>query len=220
MKPLLIFGSSGHAKTVIDCVELQNEYRIIGLIDSFRTIGEKTLEYPVLGTEADVLKILTEFNINDFFIAIGDNHSRQLFAINTITAHPDFQAANIIHPTASISRHAKLGRGILVAAGAVVNAGAVVEDFAVINTNASLDHDSFLGKYSSLAPGVTVGGSSRIGSCTAICIGSTVSHRVMIGDNVVLGANSLALKDIPSNTVSYGCPAKTIRFRNPSDRYV
>lgn len=35
-----------------------------------------------------------------------------------------------------------------------------------------------------------------------------------IGDNVVVGANSVVVKDIPTNTIVAGIPAKIIRYVN------
>ena len=35
MQNIVIFGSSGHAKVVIDIIEKGNKYHIVGLIDSF-----------------------------------------------------------------------------------------------------------------------------------------------------------------------------------------
>ena len=40
---------------------------------------------------------------------------------------------------------------------------------------------------------------------------------VTIGDNAVIGANSLVTKDIPANTVAYGSPCKVIREINERD---
>jgi maltose O-acetyltransferase len=34
---------------------------------------------------------------------------------------------------------------------------------------------------------------------------------VTIGDNVIIGAMSLVTKDIPSNSVAYGQPAKVVK---------
>jgi acetyltransferase-like isoleucine patch superfamily enzyme len=52
---------------------------------------------------------------------------------------------------------------------------------------------------------ITVGNNVFIGNKTVILPG------VNIGDNVVIGAGSIVTKDIPSNSVAAGCPAKAIR---------
>lgn len=44
-----------------------------------------------------------------------------------------------------------------------------------------------------------------------ISTGSKILGPVHIGDNVVIGANSTVLKDIPSNCVAVGSPARIIK---------
>lgn len=52
---------------------------------------------------------------------------------------------------------------------------------------------------------VTIGNSVWIGGSVTICPGVT------IGDNVVIGAGSVVTKDIPSNTIAVGNPARVIK---------
>jgi len=40
---------------------------------------------------------------------------------------------------------------------------------------------------------------------------STILPGVTIGENTIIGANSLVLEDIPDNVVAYGVPAKVVR---------
>jgi len=40
---------------------------------------------------------------------------------------------------------------------------------------------------------------------------STIMPNVTIGENSVIGANSLVLEDIPDNVIAFGVPAKVIR---------
>ncbi len=52
---------------------------------------------------------------------------------------------------------------------------------------------------------ITIGNNCWIGGNATICPGVT------IGDNVVIGAGSVVVKDIPSNTIAVGNPCKVIR---------
>ncbi len=51
-----------------------------------------------------------------------------------------------------------------------------------------------------------------IGSNVWISDKVTITKGVSIGDNVVIGANSVVTKDIPSNSLAAGIPAKVIRI--------
>jgi acetyltransferase-like isoleucine patch superfamily enzyme len=53
-------------------------------------------------------------------------------------------------------------------------------------------------------------GGVKIGSNVFIGGNSTILYDVSIGDNVIIGANSLVTKDIPSNAVAVGQPARVV----------
>lgn len=65
---------------------------------------------------------------------------------------------------------------------------------------------------------VTIGGKKGskevavIGNNVMIGAGAVIIGNIVIGDNVVIGANSVVNKDIPSNSVVVGVPAKIIRY--------
>ena len=48
---------------------------------------------------------------------------------------------------------------------------------------------------------------------------STILKGVHIGNNVIIGANSLVNKDIPDNCVAAGNPCKVIKEAEKGDRY-
>ena len=102
----------------------------------------------------------------------------------------------------------------------VVNANSDVGDFCIINTNSSLGHDGNMEDFSSLASGVCVGGNFSLGKFSAISLGVTVIENTVIGEHTVVGAGSLVLKDIGSNVVAYGLPAKVVKSRIVGESYL
>jgi maltose O-acetyltransferase len=58
---------------------------------------------------------------------------------------------------------------------------------------------------------VTIGHQCWIGGRAIVCPGVT------IGDNVVIGAGAVVTKDVPSNVVVGGNPAKIIRYLDGAD---
>ncbi len=50
-----------------------------------------------------------------------------------------------------------------------------------------------------------------IGNNVEICCGAKVIGGITIGDNVLIGANAVVIKDVPSNSVVAGVPAKVVR---------
>lgn len=69
--------------------------------------------------------------------------------------------------------------------------------------------------------GVTIGTSKRyddkypiIGNNVTIYAGAVVVGKIKVGDNAVIGANSVVLNDVLENTTVVGIPAKNIYANN------
>ncbi len=72
-----------------------------------------------------------------------------------------------------------------------------------------------LGKNCTVYQGVTIGAKlpfhkeyPKIGNNVYIGAGSTILGGITIGNNVIIGAKTMVLKDIPSNSIVIGNPAK------------
>lgn len=219
MDKILIIGASGHAKVIIETIELNANYQIHGLIDTFKPKGEKLLDYKVLGTEGDIQDFVDK-GINKGIIAIGDNWTRFLMQARIKELSPDFEFITIIHPSAIISPSVIVGKGSIILASVTINANARIGDFCIMNTDANFDHDSNIQDFSSLAPGVTVGGNVNIGTCTAISLGANIIQGMTIGKHSIIGAGSLILNDIDDFKLVYGVPGKEIRTVIKGENYL
>jgi acetyltransferase-like isoleucine patch superfamily enzyme len=51
-----------------------------------------------------------------------------------------------------------------------------------------------------------------IGNNVSLGVNVTIVGKVTIGDNVTIGAGSVVVKDIPSNCVAVGNPAKVVKY--------
>ncbi|MFD2742977.1 MULTISPECIES: LbetaH domain-containing protein [Sphingobacterium] len=78
-----------------------------------------------------------------------------------------------------------------------------------------------IGRNCTLLPGVVIGNKNLeddgsqvfIGDNVYFGLGARVFGKVKIGDDVVVGANSVVVKDIASNCVVSGIPAKVIKMK-------
>ena len=173
MEKVIVFGASGHAKVIIEAIELAGKYEIFGCIDSYKRQGHKILNYEVLGNE-NLLKELYTNGINKGIIAIGDNWTRHLMKERILKIIPDFEFITVIHPKAIVSEYSKIGKGTVILSSAEINVDAEVGEFCIVNINANLGHDSIMKNFSSLAPSATTGGEVTIDEFTAISIGVNI----------------------------------------------
>jgi sugar O-acyltransferase (sialic acid O-acetyltransferase NeuD family) len=194
-------------------------YVILGLIDSFRPTGEMTLGYKVIGSESDLPYLIQQYPNVEFFIAIGDNWTRSEMYLRMLKIVGNIRYAKAIHPNAQIGRDVEVGDGTAIMAGCVVNTSCTIGRFVILNTNSSVDHDSTVADFASFAPNSCAGGNVSIGSHTAISIGANIIHDVQIGQNSLVGAGALVMRDFGDNIVLYGVPAIEIRQRENNERY-
>jgi len=106
----------------------------------------------------------------------------------------------------SISYKMRIGRGLYIGH----HGGIVTNEKAVIGENCNLSH------------GVTIGvtrrgkkeGFPQIGNNVYIGPGAKIIGKIIIGDNVAIGANCVATKDVPENAVVVGVPGKVISMES------
>jgi sugar O-acyltransferase (sialic acid O-acetyltransferase NeuD family) len=218
MERLLVIGSSGHAKVILDIIEQEGRYEIAGLLDRYRQVGEGTSGYQVLGCEEDLPDLIVKHGVSGVIVASGDNFIRAQVAERVRSLCPTLAFASAVHPRACVARDAVIGEGTVIMAGATVNPACTLGRFCIVNTQASLDHDGVMEDFASLAPRATTGGNCRIGAYSAISIGAVVIHGMHIGEHTVIGAGSVVLKPVGARQLAYGVPAKVIRAREPGEK--
>lgn len=220
MQNVAVVGSSGHARVVIDIISQLPDICLIGLLDDFRRCGDATDGVAVLGAVSDLPDLISAHHIDSVVVAIGDNWLRRCLVEKIVAMEKKIEFPKIVHPKAYVANNVVIEEGVVIGVNAVVNVGCAVKSHCIINTAASLDHDGVMEEYSSLAPGVNVGGNAHIGRFAAICIGAKISHKIRIGVNSVVGAGGVVVRDIPDGCLAMGVPARVVRHRQLGEKYL
>ncbi len=220
MKNIVIIGASGHGSVVLDCIEKEGLYKVIGYIDSFKKKGKKHNGLEILGSEFDIPFLIGKHTLYGGIVAVGNNWIRKELVEKISNLAPEFQFVSVVHPSASIGNGVYIGQGSVIMPGVIVNCNSWVGDFCIINTNASLGHDSRMNNFSSLAPRVCTGGNFVLGKFSAICLGANIIENVTVAEQTIIGAGSLVINDVPGFVVAYGVPVKVVRTRAVGDPYL
>jgi len=220
MKNIIIFGTGGHSKVIVDIIEKQGKYNIVGFIDEYRKKNTIILGYKVIGNDSTFKDIFFTYEVYGGIIGIGDNSMRAKIRDKVIKVIPNFNFVNCIHPKSTFGKDASLGEGNVVMAGAIINSSTRIENHCIINTNSSIDHDCIMLDFSSIAPNVTIGGNVKIGEYSAIGIGANIFHNVNVGCNCIIGGGSLVCRDTKENSIYYGSPSKFIRQHKFGEKYL
>ncbi|EEE39319.1 acetyltransferase [Prochlorococcus marinus] len=211
-KNLLILGYGDHSKVITEIAK-QIGYESFKYIDT-------NLEDNLILKNKFVNNSLPNGFSGDFFIAIGDNYSREKIYKLFKKTNPLSNLVSLIHPKAYISASAQIDDGVCILPMSVVNSNCEICKGALINVNCVIDHNSVIGSFASMSPNSCVGGNVKVGNRTALLISSTVSSGINIGHDAVIGGNSFVQNNIAPLSICIGTPAKRIKFRKPNQKYM
>ena len=195
---MYLYGASGHAKVIMEILELVGE-PIEGLFDDDASI-QYLLNYVVQPFPAEFA------SNNKLIISIGNNRIRRKIA-SFIRA--EFGTA--IHPAAIISKRSSIATGSVVMGGVTINTDVKIGSHCIINTNCSIDHDSIIEDYVHISPNAAICGGVEIGEGAHIGAGVVVIPGKKIGRWCTIGAGSVIIKDIPDYSTAVGNPSSVIK---------
>ena len=217
---IILLGASGHARVILDSLERAAQHVVVGLLAEDLGGTSTFCGYPLFGGIAALAEVYASLKAEGLIAAVGDNAARAEFVSRASEIMSATLFATCIHPSAQIGRCVEIGEGTVVMAGAVINSGTQVGRHCIVNTSARVDHDSVLGDFVSVAPGATLGGSVHVGEHSAISLGANVIHGITIGHDTVIGAGAVVVRNVDSNVVAYGVPARVVRRRERGQRYL
>jgi len=196
---MLLYGASGHARVVKDCV-----------ISSGGEVNAIFDDNPDL-IQLDKVKVVGYYDTAyepklPVIISIGDNLIRK-----KIVSKVQHAFGKGIHKAATVSPSSDVGEGTVAMPGAIVNAGSTVGKHCILNSNSVVEHDCDLGDFVHISPNVTLCAEVSVGEGTHIGAGSIVIPGKNIGKWCVIGAGAVIIQDIPDYSMVVGVPGKIIR---------
>ena len=196
---MFLYGASGHAKVIIEILELNN-IPVRGLFDD-NPIIKDLLGYPCFGP-------LTKSVDDLIIISIGDNSLRK-----TVSQRFKNNFGNATHPSAQISKRATIHEGTVVMGNAIVNTGTTIGKHVIINTSASIDHDCTIEDFVHISPNATLCGGVSVGEGTHIGSAAIIIPGIKIGKWATIGAGSVVIRDVPDSATVVGNPGRIIKIK-------
>ena len=196
---MILYGASGHAKVVIDCI-FANKVDIKGIFDDNPDL--------VLLNDIKVIGVYQHDHLPNekIIISIGDNLTRK--EVSQKVKHTFGKA---IHPSAIISEFAQIDDGTVIFHRSIVQSGCSVGKHCILNTMSSIDHDCVLEDFVHISPNAVLCGKVKVGEGTLIGAGASVIPGIHIGKWCVIGAGAAIIDDVPDNTVVVGVPGRIVK---------
>lgn len=204
----------GHNTPVFIDLAIACGYTVVGLYhyNDERT-GEIDHGYPIVGSFDDLFKKESLHNMS-FLLTMGDSKLRTQLCKTILSKGGD--VPTLIHPLAVISNFAQIADiGVYISPFTFVQADSSIGENTVLLSHINISHTTKIGKGCFIAGGATIGAYTVVEDNVFIGQGAlSISAKVSkIGANSYIGARALLTKDIPTNAVVAGMPARVIRMK-------
>ena len=207
-KKVVVLGSGGHAKVVIEIIQAMGTFDLIGVTTLDPLITDSFFGVPVLGNDSILPKLRKE-GVETVAIGIGgytNNNIRKEVYLNA--KNLGFNCVAVVHPTAIISPSAKIGEGSVIFPGAIIHTDSVIGNNVIVATGSTIDHDTKISDHVLVSAGVSVGANVQIGESSLLAIGSTVITGMKIGTHCLIAAGAVVVKNVLDGQKIYGVPGK------------
>jgi sugar O-acyltransferase (sialic acid O-acetyltransferase NeuD family) len=228
--PLILLGYGGNVVDILDVIDDLNaaveangpgrpRYEVLGFLDHRDELQHRSFHgVPMLGRFADAPRLVDRYPAVRFTTWIGgvDTYQRRPQMIGSVGLPPE-RFVTLVHPSSSVSRRARVGRGVLIYQHCTVSSSAVIEDHVVVLPHAVISHDCVLGEYAVVTSNVTVGSAAKVGRSCYLGTHCCMLPGVRIGEGSLVGIGGVVLRDVDPYTVVVGNPARRLREASRPD---
>lgn len=198
VRKLIILGAGGTSREIAGAVRDVNQrelhWDLLGYLDDDPALhGAQIDGLPVLG-------LLETAGRSEAQVIIGVARAKNPGVRRSIVERlnlPRERYATIVHPSASVSPHAKTGAGTAILHNVVITSGTVVGDHVLILQNVTMAHDQVVEDFVTIAPGATIAGGVRLKQGSYIGAGSAILDGVSVNEGALVGIGSVVLWMFP-----------------------
>ena len=209
-KEIIIVGAGDVGKFVAHQIDNFGVYTVRGFLDDDKVKhGTNICGYKVLGG-IDYVSNLHE-NLN-LVVAIA-NPIVKSKVLKVLSAYQNIVYPTLIHPKSWIDKSVIIGSGCIIYPGVAINYETHLDDFVIVNMNATIGHNCCLRRFSTISPGVNLGGFTNVGLMSFIGIGANTLQSIFIGEQCTIGGGTMVINNIPHKSTVVGNPGRVINIK-------
>jgi sugar O-acyltransferase (sialic acid O-acetyltransferase NeuD family) len=210
-------GAGGHAKAVLDVLAAVGGFEVVGLLDPRpEIVGTTVAGAPVLGDDSLLSRQYDE-GVRAAFIGLGGiGNTQPRRRLYDLAVAERFEVVSVRHPSAVVSRSARIGSGATLMPLAAIGPDCSIADDVIINTGAVVEHDCHIGSHVHVASSATIASGVTVGDGVHIGAGATIRQAISVGTGAVVGAGAVVVHDVEPGVVVVGVPASVLRSADAS----
>lgn len=215
MKKLFIIGAGGFGREVLGYA--------IDVLDHAKSKGH-TVDWDIAGFLDDNPSALSLYNCasniigpihghivnqeNVYICAIADVRIKKKVCESMFNRGACF--VNLVHPTARVGSTSKLGIGVILAPLSQVTEDVVIGNHVILNLYSSCGHDASIGDYCTISAHCDITGFVQLEEGVFLGSHAVIIPGCKIGAFARLGAGSVILKNVETESTVFGNPAKKV----------
>ena len=141
-----------------------------------------------------------------FIPTLGYLSKNLKYEILTYLKAQEYNIFTFIHPSAFVSKSAKIGKGVIIYPLCNVDQGVVIEDGTIILNSSIIAHDTYVGKCTYISPGVSISGFVSVGDLSFLGTASTLANNITVGRKSTIAIGTCLTKSIGEGSYVIGNP--------------
>lgn len=187
---IVLVGGGGHCKSVIEVIEAEGKFYIVGIVDKKKRKGTELSGYKIIGDDSDLIYIRRE--VDYALVTIGHIYDvkPRIYAFDKLK-ELRFKIPCIISPYSYVSARVEVGEGTVIMHKSYVGPDVEIGRNCIINTGAIVEHDCKIGDHCHISTGAILNGGVEVGDRVFIGSRAVIKEYVKIPSDTFVKAGSL-----------------------------
>lgn len=201
MKSIGIFGAGGLAREVM---LLLQDLRLAERVTAFYETDDVWQKRSLWSVPVSPLSRFDPAQ-SQMVVAVGSPTARHKLRtlIASQTTYP-----TLVHPSVQKSESVEIGEGSIVCAGVILTCDIKLGAHVLVDRSSNIGHDSRIGDFATLSPGVIISGNCEIGSQCFLGAGAMIREKTTIVTGTTIGIGAVVVNSICEAGIYIGNPAR------------
>ncbi len=210
---MLIIGAGGLATQIFADIIHMKVPDVVFWSETGTKFPFITDKYPLIGND-DEVKEYFQTRSKEFMLCIGSSKGARKVLSDRFTAMGGI-LTSFVSPFSEVSPYGtEFGQGTTILSHVIIEPSVKTGVGCLLNKTSNMGHESVLGDYCEIAPGVILMGDVTMGDHCFIGPRAIILPKVRIGNHCTISAGAVVRKDLPDYSLVAPEPARIIKSQN------